>query len=126
MKKVIIPRKQTLAKADKYIRKINKESLRKILQLYLVMDLKDLKSIIAQGQKGANSDVQVLKFLVASTILRAIKDGDERKLEWFMYKLFGRDIPRMEITHHNAHPDLSNIPTEQILAAVEKLNAETK
>lgn len=110
---------------DKELKKIQKDTLKKTFESLLLLNIDELKEIIGMGlgeAPGGGNRINVIKYLCAAVIFRAIRTGDEKKLEWIYYQIFDRPPDKLEIVTGD-YPNLTKISTPMIERAVKKLSA---
>ena len=105
-----------LSKEEKETFKLGKDTLRKISMKYFMMDIRDLQILIAKGnpRNKTITGITVLEYSVASVMAKAIKDGNENKLEWFLEKIFGKEAHKFKVDHTNSDGRLAQISLPKI------------
>lgn len=86
------PGRPPASKAEKEMNKLTRSKFKAVVQKYLVLTKIELNEIIK------DPTTPTLDVMVLSVMHHAIKQGDEKRLNWFLEQLFGKLKERKEVT----------------------------
>jgi len=76
--------KKKLTEEEKVIAKLNRTQLKIIIRKYLQLNKSELKDV------ALAEETKVLDLMVISVMNKAIVQGDEKRINWFLEQLFGK------------------------------------
>lgn len=106
---------------EKLLKKLTRTEFQNIVHMFLGKKQEDLTMVLT------SSESTVLETMVVSVMAKALRDGDEKKLNWFLEQIFGKmketSSVEMKIQgdiNMTQGIDLSNL-TDEELADLEKI-----
>lgn len=102
-----------LTEEEKVVNKLTRRKFQSVVREYLDSSREDLVKLMA------DPNTPTLDLMVVSVMSKAIKTGDEKKINWFLEQLFGKlkETKEVNLSGHveQRHIDLSKLSDEDLL-----------
>lgn len=102
-----------LTEEERALRKITKTNFQKAVRKYLTCTKQELLDV------AKDPKTEAMDLLIVSVMMKAITTGDEKKMEWFLFQLFGQSKKGFYLTNgerpeNKNDIDLSKLNQDQL------------
>lgn len=87
----------------KQARKLTRTEFERLANKYLFMPFNEMASIL--NDKTKNPNVPVIELAIMSIYYHAIKEGDEKRMNWVMDRVLGQAVKKIHVVTEVENPD---------------------
>lgn len=103
----------------KNARKLTRAEFERLANKYLFMPFQEMSDLLQNKERNPN--VPVIELAIMSIYYHAIKDGDEKRLNWVMDRVLGQAVRKIHVVTEMENPN-ADAPAPVEMTQEEKLD----